>query len=84
MTSARDEILELVRGALAGSPPPEPVVRAYLRGGGESREPIVALLCDRLADYKLPRRLVLTTHPLPRNAAGKVLKQQLRDAFRST
>ena len=58
MSSARDEILELVRGALAGSPPPEPVVRAYLRGGGESRERTVALLCDRLADYKAEVRRV--------------------------
>jgi acyl-CoA synthetase (AMP-forming)/AMP-acid ligase II len=31
-------------------------------------------LADRLADYKLPRRLVVTTDPLPRNAAGKLDK----------
>ena len=31
-------------------------------------------LGDRLADYKLPRVLVLTTEPLPRNAAGKLDK----------
>lgn len=31
---------------------------------------------DRVADYKLPRRLVLG--PVPRNASGKILKRRLR------
>jgi acyl-CoA synthetase (AMP-forming)/AMP-acid ligase II len=33
---------------------------------------------DRLADYKVPRRIELADE-LPRNATGKVLKAQLRD-----
>jgi acyl-CoA synthetase (AMP-forming)/AMP-acid ligase II len=35
---------------------------------------------DRLADYKVPRRIVFTD-VLPRNATGKVLKAQLRDTL---
>ena len=31
---------------------------------------------ERLADYKVPRRVTLVAE-LPRNATGKVLKQQL-------
>jgi long-chain acyl-CoA synthetase len=34
-------------------------------------------LGDRLADYKLPRRLIVVTEPLPRNAAGKLDKPAL-------
>jgi L-lactate dehydrogenase complex protein LldG len=67
VTVARDEILELVRGALAGSAPAERVVRAYRRGG-ESGPTVVDLLCERLADYKAEVRRV-TTDDLPRAIA---------------
>jgi long-chain acyl-CoA synthetase len=36
-------------------------------------------LADRLADYKLPRVLVLTTEPLPRNASGKLDKARIAE-----
>ena len=58
MSAARDEILDRVRSALAGSAPAEPVVRAYLRGGSDSRERVVELLCERLADYKATVRRI--------------------------
>jgi acyl-CoA synthetase (AMP-forming)/AMP-acid ligase II len=35
---------------------------------------------ERLADYKVPERFHLREDPLPRNANGKVLKRELRDA----
>ncbi len=35
---------------------------------------------ERLSDYKVPETIDLTTDPLPRNANGKVLKRQLREA----
>ncbi|MGZ4734944.1 MAG: class I adenylate-forming enzyme family protein [Acidimicrobiia bacterium] len=38
-----------------------------------------ARLADRLADYKLPRVLVVTTEPLPRNAAGKLHKPRITE-----
>jgi L-lactate dehydrogenase complex protein LldG len=63
VTGARDEILGRVRSALAGSPPAEPVVRAYGRGGA-SGETVVALLCERLDDYKADVRRV-TADSLP-------------------
>ncbi|HEV3351860.1 MAG TPA: AMP-binding protein [Acidimicrobiales bacterium] len=34
-------------------------------------------LADRLADYKLPRRVVIRTEPLPRTGMGKVDKKNL-------
>jgi L-lactate dehydrogenase complex protein LldG len=52
VSTAREEILGRVRAALAGSTPPEPVVRAYRRGGSGNRALLVELLCERLADYK--------------------------------
>jgi acyl-CoA synthetase (AMP-forming)/AMP-acid ligase II len=36
---------------------------------------------ERLSDYKVPETMTLTSEPLPRNANGKVLKRQLREAF---
>lgn len=36
---------------------------------------------DRLAPFKVPSRVVVTESALPRNAAGKVLKTELRDRF---
>ncbi|MGJ5179790.1 class I adenylate-forming enzyme family protein [Bradyrhizobium oligotrophicum] len=36
---------------------------------------------ERLSDYKVPDTLVVTADPLPRNANGKVMKRQLRDAL---
>lgn len=37
---------------------------------------------ERLSDYKVPETLTLTAEPQPRNANGKILKRQLRDALR--
>lgn len=57
MTGAREEILDRVRAALAGSTPAEPVVRAYRRGG-TSGGPVVDRLCERLEDYKADVRRI--------------------------
>jgi acyl-CoA synthetase (AMP-forming)/AMP-acid ligase II len=35
----------------------------------------------RLAPFKVPSRVAVWDHPLPRNPAGKVLKRDLRDTF---
>jgi long-chain acyl-CoA synthetase len=37
---------------------------------------------ERLSDYKVPETLTFSTEPQPRNANGKILKRQLRDALR--
>jgi len=40
-------------------------------------ESVRTFLADRLADYKLPRRLEVRTDPLPRTSMGKVDKKAL-------
>jgi long-chain acyl-CoA synthetase len=38
-----------------------------------------AFVGERLAAFKVPSKVVVVNDPLPRNAAGKILKRQLRD-----
>jgi long-chain acyl-CoA synthetase len=52
------------------------VVREEISG-----EALRAFCAARLSDYKVPETVVLTTDPLPRNANGKVMKRQLREAL---
>jgi acyl-CoA synthetase (AMP-forming)/AMP-acid ligase II len=40
-----------------------------------------AWCAERLSDYKVPETMQLISEPLPRNANGKVIKRQLREAF---
>jgi acyl-CoA synthetase (AMP-forming)/AMP-acid ligase II len=35
---------------------------------------------ERLANFKVPTRVTIVTEQLPRNASGKILKRELRDA----
>ena len=49
-------------------------------GGDLDESEILASLEDRLARFKRPRRIVSVTE-LPRNAMGKVQKQQLRETY---
>jgi long-chain acyl-CoA synthetase len=49
------------------------------RGVGEGD--LRAWCAERLSDYKVPETIDLTTEPLPRNANGKVMKRQLREAW---
>jgi long-chain acyl-CoA synthetase len=44
-------------------------------------EALRAWCAARLSDYKVPETIVLTTGALPRNANGKVMKRQLREAL---
>jgi O-succinylbenzoic acid--CoA ligase len=39
---------------------------------------LIAFCAARLARYKVPARIDLATEPLPRNAAGKLLRRELR------
>jgi long-chain acyl-CoA synthetase len=46
-----------------------------------SAETLRGWCAERLSDYKVPETMHLTAQPLPRNANGKVLKRQLREAL---
>jgi acyl-CoA synthetase (AMP-forming)/AMP-acid ligase II len=81
--SALHEHPDVVEAAVVGIPHEmlgqdvAAVVR--IRDGAEAPtlEELREFLTDRLADYKRPRRLVVTREPLPRTAAAKVDKQAL-------
>jgi long-chain acyl-CoA synthetase len=51
------------------------------RNSDVTAEALRAWCTERLSDYKVPETIDLTTAPLPRNANGKVLKKQLREAW---
>jgi fatty-acyl-CoA synthase len=52
-----------------------------LRAAGTlDSDAVIAYCAERLARYKLPRRVVFT-ESLPRNAMGKVIKQELRARY---
>jgi long-chain acyl-CoA synthetase len=51
------------------------------RDGSASAEALRAWCAERLSDYKVPETMDLTSQPLPRNANGKVMKRQLREAW---
>jgi acyl-CoA synthetase (AMP-forming)/AMP-acid ligase II len=51
------------------------------RGSSVSGETLRAWCAERLSDYKVPETIDLTVEPLPRNANGKVMKRQLREAW---
>jgi HIP---CoA ligase len=74
---------EVAESAVIGVPDPRlgEVGRAYLvpRPGQVLTEADVLAFCrERLANYKVPRRIVFRD-ALPRNPSGKVLKRQLRE-----
>ena len=52
-----------------------------IRDSGASSEALRAWCADRLSDYKVPETMDLISNPLPRNANGKVMKRQLRQAW---
>lgn len=59
----------------------EEVAVAVLPRAGARLDPeeLRAHVSERLAAFKVPSRVVVVDDPLPRNAAGKILKRQLRD-----
>jgi acyl-CoA synthetase (AMP-forming)/AMP-acid ligase II len=53
-------------------------------GASLSEEDVRAHVASRLAAFKVPSKVWITTEELPRNATGKVLKRQLRESFTAT
>jgi acyl-CoA synthetase (AMP-forming)/AMP-acid ligase II len=73
----------VVECAVVGAPDERlgEVGRAYIVGKpGHSLEPeaVIAACRERLANFKVPRRVEIVDE-LPHNAAGKVLKTELRE-----
>ncbi|MBS1837323.1 MAG: long-chain fatty acid--CoA ligase, partial [Actinobacteria bacterium] len=48
-------------------------------GAAVSEADLLAHVGRRLAAFKVPTRLRITEEPLPRNAAGKFLKREMRE-----
>lgn len=68
--------------AVVGKPDPrrgeQPVAYITLNDGATVvTESIIKFCRDNLADYKVPRRVIILSE-MPRNATGKILKTQLR------
>ncbi len=77
----------VVESAIVARPCPvlgERVHAVVVTREGVTSEALRAWCAERLSDYKVPETIVLTTEPLPRNANGKVLKRQLREALGTT
>jgi long-chain acyl-CoA synthetase len=62
----------------------EVAAAVYLRPGVTlTAEELQRHVGERLAPFKVPSRVLVLDHPLPRNASGKILKRQLRDEVSS-
>jgi long-chain acyl-CoA synthetase len=75
---------DVVESAIIAKPCPvlgERVHAVIVTRNGVSAEVLRAWCAERLSDYKVPETIDLTAEPLPRNANGKVMKRQLREAW---
>jgi acyl-CoA synthetase (AMP-forming)/AMP-acid ligase II len=78
---------QVVEAAVVGKPCPVLGERVHafvtVKDGALPPAEIQRFCAERLSDYKVPETYTLQTAPLPRNAAGKLLKQALRDILRA-
>jgi fatty-acyl-CoA synthase len=58
-----------------------PAVVAFTAGAPLEPDTVIAACKGVLADYKVPRYLVVRNDPLPRNMSGKILKRELRGEY---
>ena len=49
-------------------------------GASLAESDLIAFCRERIADYKIPRRMQFVSS-LPRNAAGKILRDEVRDSI---
>lgn len=73
----------VMEAAIVGKPCPVLGERVHAfvvpRGPPITIEDVHAHCSGQLADYKIPETITMLAEPLPRNAAGKVLKRELRE-----
>jgi fatty-acyl-CoA synthase len=55
-----------------------PAVIAFTNGAALTAEVVLEACSATLADYKIPRYLLISKEPLPRNMSGKILKRDLK------
>jgi long-chain acyl-CoA synthetase len=75
---------DVIESAIIAKPCPvlgERVHAVIVTRNGVSAETLRAWCAERLSDYKVPETIDLTAQALPRNANGKVMKRQLREAW---
>jgi acyl-CoA synthetase (AMP-forming)/AMP-acid ligase II len=75
---------DVVESAIIAKPCPvlgERVHAVVVTRGAVGAEVLRAWCAERLSDYKVPETMDVGMDPLPRNANGKVMKRQLREAF---
>jgi long-chain acyl-CoA synthetase len=74
---------DVVESAIIAKPCPvlgERVHAVVVTRNAIGAEALRAWCAERLSDYKVPETMDVRTDPLPRNANGKVMKRQLREA----
>ena len=60
----------------------EPAAVVHLKPGGRATEAeLRAFVRERLANFKVPVKVVFWPETLPRNAQGKILKAELKKVF---
>ena len=74
---------DVIESAIIAAVPGAGRARPCRRGDPQGGRPEVlrAWCAERLSDYKVPETMDVRMEPLPRNANGKVMKRQLREAF---
>jgi acyl-CoA synthetase (AMP-forming)/AMP-acid ligase II len=75
---------DVVESAIIAKPCPvlgERVHAVIVTRGSAGVEVLRAWCAERLSEYKVPETMDVRIDPLPRNANGKVMKRQLREAF---
>ncbi len=58
-----------------------PAVIAFTNGASLDADAVLQACEATLADYKMPRYLVVSDEPLPRNMSGKILKRDLKRQY---
>jgi fatty-acyl-CoA synthase len=57
-----------------------PAAIVHAPGAGLEPDAVTAYCKERLAGYKVPRRVIVQDVPLVRMASGKIARRQIRDA----